>query len=118
HADRVRFHSWVQWLLDEQLARAGAELPLVADLAVGIDPKGADGWAWQDLLAPGIRVGAPPDAFNAHGQDWGFPPFVPWKLRAAGYEPLAQTVRAALRHAGGIRLDHAMGLFRLYWIAA
>lgn len=116
HADRVRFHQWLQWLLDEQLAAAARELPLLCDLAVGFDPSGADGWVWQDVLARGMRVGAPPDDFNTLGQDWGLPPFVPWKLRAAGYEPLAETIRAAMRHAGGLRVDHVMGLFRLFWV--
>jgi 4-alpha-glucanotransferase len=114
--ERVRFHSWVQWLLDDQLARAGAELPLLGDLAVGVDPDGADAWVWRDVLAPGVRVGAPADEFNVSGQDWGVPPFVPWKLRAVGYEPLVQTIRAALRHTGALRIDHVMGLFRLFWI--
>ncbi len=114
-AERVRFHAWLQWLLDTQLAAAGS-LPLVEDLAVGFDPGGADAWAWQDLLALDVRIGAPPDEFNTEGQDWGLPPFVPWKLRAAGYEPFIQTIRTALRHAGGLRVDHVMGLFRLFWI--
>ncbi|MBK9181304.1 MAG: 4-alpha-glucanotransferase [Acidimicrobiales bacterium] len=115
-ADRVRFHAWCQWLLDEQLARASAHVGVVQDLAVGFDPGGADAWAWQDLLAPGVSVGAPPDEFNTRGQDWGLPPFVPWRLRNAGYLPFIETVRAVLRHAGGMRVDHVMGLFRLYWI--
>ncbi len=114
-SDRVDFHAWLQWLLDRQLARAGA-LPLVEDLAVGFDAGGADAWAWQDLLALGMRVGAPPDQFNSAGQDWGLPPFVPWKLRAAGYHPFIETIRTAMRNAGGLRVDHVMGLFRLYWI--
>jgi 4-alpha-glucanotransferase len=114
-ADRVRFHAWLQWLLDGQLAAAG-RLPLVQDLAVGFDPGGADAWAWQDLLALDARIGAPPDEFNRAGQDWGLPPFVPWKLRAAAYEPFVQTIRAALRHAGGLRVDHVMGLFRQFWL--
>ena len=117
HAETVGFHAWLQWLLDEQLETASV-LPLVHDLAVGFDPGGADAWAWQDLLALDMRVGAPPDEFNASGQDWGLPPFVPWKLRAASYEPFIQTVRAAFRHAGGLRVDHVMGLFRLFWIPA
>jgi 4-alpha-glucanotransferase len=116
--DRVCFHRWLQWLLDQQLAKAGEELPILADLAVGVDPQGADSWAWQDVFAHGARIGAPPDAFNTEGQDWGLPPFVPWKLRAAGYEPLIQTLRGALRHARGLRIDHVMGLFRLFWVPA
>ncbi|MGH9182974.1 MAG: 4-alpha-glucanotransferase [Acidimicrobiales bacterium] len=113
-APRVAFHAWLQWLLDVQ-AGAGT-LPVVRDLAVGFDPGGADAWAWQDLLAPGMRAGAPPDPFNTQGQNWGLPPFVPWKLRAARYEPIIQTLRASFRHAGGLRVDHVMGLFRLFWI--
>jgi 4-alpha-glucanotransferase len=115
---RVQFHSWVQWLLDEQLAAAAAATPasLLGDLPVGVDPDGADAWVWRDVLAPGVRIGAPPDEFNTSGQDWGLPPFVPWKLRAVGYEPLVQTVRAAVRHCGALRIDHVMGLFRLFWI--
>ncbi|MGH9185605.1 MAG: 4-alpha-glucanotransferase [Acidimicrobiales bacterium] len=116
HADRVRFHCWLQWLLDGQLSAAGDEIGLLIDVAVGVDPTGYDAWLWQDVLAPRVRVGAPPDEFNDAGQDWGLPPFVPWKLRASGYEPLVQTLRAALRHARGVRVDHVMGLFRLFWI--
>lgn len=116
HATRVRFHEWVQWQLDRQLATAAQTMPLVGDLAVGFDAGGADGWAFQDSLALDCRVGAPPDGFNPAGQDWGLPPFVPWKLRHAHYEPFLATLRAAFRHMGGIRIDHVMGLFRLYWI--
>ncbi len=116
-AARVRFHAWLQWLVDRQLAAAGtAGAKLIGDLAVGFEPDGADAWVYQDLLARGCRVGAPPDNFNAGGQDWGLPPFVPWKLRASGYEPLIATLRATLAHVGGLRIDHVMGLFRLYWI--
>jgi 4-alpha-glucanotransferase len=115
-ADRIGFHAWLQWLLDEQLAGAAGHLAVMQDLAIGVHPDGADAWAWQDFLASGVHVGAPPDTFNAQGQDWGLPPFIPYRLRAAGYEPFIQTVRAALRHGGGLRLDHVMGLFRLFWI--
>lgn len=118
HAARVRFHAWLQWLLDEQLARAGRPLRLVTDLAIGFDGEGADAWAWQDVLARGVTVGAPPDDFAIDGQDWGFPPFTPHRLRAARYRPLVETLRANLRHAGGLRVDHVMGLFRLFWIPA
>jgi 4-alpha-glucanotransferase len=115
-ADRVRFYQWVQWLLDGQLARAAAKIPLMQDLPIGVDPNGADSWAWQDVFAGGVSVGSPPDEYNMQGQNWGLPPFIPWKLRAAGYEPFIETVRGALRHAGGLRIDHVMGLFRLFWI--
>jgi 4-alpha-glucanotransferase len=114
--ERVRFYQWVQWLLDEQLARAAGEIPLMQDLPIGVDPDGADAWAWQDVFASGVTVGAPPDEYNTQGQDWGLPPLIPWKLRQAGYEPFIQTIRATLRHAGGLRIDHVMGLFRLFWI--
>jgi 4-alpha-glucanotransferase len=116
HADRIVFFQWLQWLLDEQLARAAAALPLVQDLPIGVDPGGADAWQWQDVLASGATVGAPPDEFNTLGQDWSLPPFVPHRLRAVGYQPFIETIRASLRHAGGLRIDHVMGLFRLYWI--
>lgn len=116
HDARVRFHKWLQWLLDRQLARCAGRLALMQDLPIGVDPDGADAWAWQDYLATGIGVGAPPDEFNTQGQDWGLPPFVPWKLRASGYEPFIQTIRAAFRNCGGLRIDHVMGLFRLFWV--
>jgi 4-alpha-glucanotransferase len=115
---RVLFHKWLQWLLDVQLERCSKEIALVQDLPIGVDPDGADAWAWQDVFANGISVGAPPDEFNTQGQNWGFPPFVPHKLRAARYEPFIQTIRAAFRHGGGLRIDHVMGLLRLFWIPA
>ena len=114
--DRIAFHEWTQYQIDRQLERASAVLPVMQDLPIGFDADGADAWAFQDVLAEGISVGAPPDEFNTKGQDWGLPPFVPDKLRARGYEPFVQTIRACLRHAGGLRIDHAMGLFRLFWI--
>jgi 4-alpha-glucanotransferase len=98
------------------LAEAARELPIVQDLPIGFHPGGADAWVWQDLLAGGLSIGAPPDAFNTQGQDWALPPFVPAKLRAARYEPFVETIRTVLRHAGGLRIDHVMGLFRLWWI--
>ena len=116
HPAELRFHQWLQWQLDCQLARASRVLPLVHDLPIGFDPGGADAWIWQDLLAKDCEVGAPADAFNPRGQNWQLPAFVPWKLRAAAYEPFIQTIRAAVRHAIGLRIDHVMGLFRLFWI--
>jgi 4-alpha-glucanotransferase len=117
-AERVRFHAWVQLQLDRQLDQASAALPLICDLAVGFHPGGADAWLWQDLIAPGVTVGAPPDPFNSAGQEWGLPAFDPWKLRAAGYAPFIETLRANLRGGGGLRIDHVMGLERLWWIPA
>ncbi len=114
--DRVRFYMWMQWQLDRQLARASEPLAIMQDLPIGVDPDGADAWLWQDILAQNVSVGAPPDEFNTKGQDWGLPPFAPRQLRAAGYEPFIRTIRAGMRHAGGLRIDHVMGLFRLYWI--
>lgn len=113
---RWRFHQWLQWLVDRQLQAASSEIAVMHDLAVGVDPGGADGWLWQDVLALDMAVGAPPDEFATLGQSWGLPPFDPWRLRSAGYQPFIQTIRATLSHAGGLRLDHVMGLFRLWWV--
>ncbi|MCT9010737.1 4-alpha-glucanotransferase [Streptomyces rhizosphaerihabitans] len=121
--DRVDFHSRLAWLTDAQLARAqrsardaGMVVGLVHDLAVGVHPDGADAWAQQEHFAAGMSVGAPPDAFNARGQDWGLPPWRPDRLAASGYAPYRRLLRALLRHAGALRIDHVMGLFRLWWI--
>jgi 4-alpha-glucanotransferase len=114
--DRVEFHQWLQWLMERQLASAGEGIDLMQDLAIGVDPAGADAWLWQDCMALSVRVGAPPDEFNTRGQDWGLPPFDPWRLRRLGYEPYIRTLRAGFRAAGGLRVDHIMGLFRLFWI--
>jgi len=116
--ERIRFHQWLQYQIDRQLARASAAMPIMQDLPIGFDAAGADAWSFQDVIADGMNVGAPPDEFNTRGQNWGLPPFVPDRLRAAGYEPFIQTIRASLRHAGGLRIDHVMGLFRLFWIPA
>ena len=116
--DRVAFHAWIQWCFDRQLAAASEPIRRVADLPVGVDPGGFDAWDWQGQLALGASVGAPPDRFNAAGQAWGLPPFIPHRLREAQYRPFIETVRAQLRHAGGLRIDHVLGLFRLWWIPA
>jgi 4-alpha-glucanotransferase len=115
-AARIRFHAWTQWLIDGQLARASRDIAVVHDLPIGLDVAGADAWCWQDLMARDVSVGAPADEFNANGQDWGLTPFIPGRLRAAHYRPFIETIRAMLRHAGGLRIDHVMGLFRLFWI--
>ena len=116
HADRVAYHEWLQWVAVAQLAEAARDISIINDLPVGTDPGGFDAWAWQEQLALGASVGAPPDRFNRAGQDWSLPPFIPHRLRAAGYRPFIETVRAALRSAGGLRIDHVLGLFRLWWI--
>lgn len=115
-ARRVRYHEWLQWHTDRQLRRAAGSLPVMTDLAIGVDPSGADAWLWQDAFAAGMRMGAPPDVFNALGQDWGLPPWDPWRLRGDAYRPFIETLRGAMRAGGGLRVDHVMGLFRLFWI--
>ncbi|MEU6012579.1 4-alpha-glucanotransferase [Streptomyces sp. NPDC047515] len=120
---RVDFHCRLAWLTDSQLAAAqraaldaGMAVGIVHDLAVGVHPGGADAWAQQDALAHGMSVGAPPDAFNAQGQDWGLPPWRPDALAASGYAPFRGLLRGLLAHAGALRIDHVMGLFRLWWV--
>jgi 4-alpha-glucanotransferase len=117
HAREVTFHAWLQWQLDCQLQDAGAGIILVQDLPIGVSGGGADAWARQDLLARGARIGAPPDVFNMAGQDWGSPPPIPWRLRASGYRALVEAIRATMSAGGGLRVDHVMGLFRLWWVA-
>ncbi len=114
---RARFHEWLQHRIAAQLADVAATgIQVIGDLAVGFCPTGADASEYRELLALDMRIGAPPDKFNTAGQEWGIPPFVPWRLRAAAYEPFIQTVRAALRGVHALRMDHVMGLFRQYWV--
>jgi 4-alpha-glucanotransferase len=117
-ADRIAFHEWQQFHIDRQLARAGREIGLITDVPVGFAADGFDAWRWQDLLAPDMRVGVPPDEFFRDGQDWGLPAFNPWLLSGAHWEPFVDAIRGAAAHAAGVRLDHVMGLFRLFWIPA
>jgi 4-alpha-glucanotransferase len=119
------FHAWLQWLADSQLAAAqdaaraaGMRIGIIRDLAVGCHPGGADAWAWQDVMVSGVSVGAPPDEFNQRGQGWNQPPWHPLRLAGQEYAPLADLMHSALRHAGGLRVDHVMGLFRLWWVPA
>ena len=123
HAEAVDFHRWLQWVLDEQLAatqlglrRAGMGLGVMTDLAVGVHWSGADAWSLQETYAAGVSVGAPPDPYNQQGQDWQQPPWRPDRLAEAAYDPFRRMVAAALRNAGGLRVDHVIGLFRLWWI--
>lgn len=124
-ADRIGFHRWMQWICDEQLEsaqkaarRAGMRLGVVHDLAVGVDLSSADAWTLRDVLAPGVSVGAPPDMYNQLGQDWNQPPWHPGRLAEAGYAPFRNMLATVLRHAGGIRVDHILGFFRLWWVPA
>ena len=123
HPEAVDFHRWLQWMLDEQLGTAqsaahgvGMSLGVVHDLAVGVHPAGADAWSLQDALAKNINVGAPPDPFNQIGQDWSQPPWRPDRLAELAYAPFRELIATVLRHAGGVRVDHIIGLFRLWWI--
>jgi 4-alpha-glucanotransferase len=122
-ASAVDFHRWLQWQLDDQLAaaqsasvRAGMSLGIMHDLAVGVHPNGADSWALQDVLALGVTAGAPPDEYNQLGQNWSQPPWRPDQLEEHEYLPFRTLIQAVLRHAGGVRIDHIIGLFRLWWI--
>jgi 4-alpha-glucanotransferase len=123
HRDEVDFHRWLQWVLDGQLAAvqrdaraAGMSLGVVHDLAVGVNPHGADAWGLADALARGVTVGAPPDQFNQLGQDWDQPPWRPDRLAELGYAPYRDMLRTVLKDSGGIRVDHIIGLFRLWWV--
>ncbi|CAN5515472.1 hypothetical protein BH23ACT9_BH23ACT9_30900 [soil metagenome] len=121
--EEIRYQRWLQWQADVQLAaaqraagEAGMAIGVLTDLAVGVDAQGADGWALADDLARGVTVGAPPDALAPRGQDWRLPPLRPDRLAATGYRAFRELVGGNLRHAGGLRIDHVMGLFRLFWI--
>jgi 4-alpha-glucanotransferase len=123
HTDEVDFVCWLQWLLDEQLAHAqdraattGMGIGVMHDLAVGVHPGGADAWRLGDAYGSGVTVGAPPDPFNQLGQNWQQPPWRPAALEASAYAPFRDLIRAVLRHAGGVRVDHVIGLFRLWWV--
>jgi len=129
HADAVSYSAWLQWVADTQLAavaartkQRGMAIGLYQDLAVGANSGGSEVWSWQSIFAignecnGGASTGAPPDELNLLGQDWGLPPFVPHRLRAAGYQPFIDILRANMRHAGALRIDHVMGLTRLFWV--
>ncbi|OYY93702.1 MAG: 4-alpha-glucanotransferase [Hydrogenophilales bacterium 28-61-23] len=120
HQARIEYFQYLQWLAAEQLDAAGAAahsmpIGLYQDLAVGVDLGGADTWSNQSLYAIGARIGCPPDDFSLLGQDWGLPPWIPERLREQAYAPFIAILRANMRGAGALRLDHVMGLMRLYW---
>jgi 4-alpha-glucanotransferase len=124
-ARQAEFHAWVQWLVADQVAaaqraaaEAGMSIGIIHDLAVGSHPGGADAWAGQDSFVRGVSVGAPPDLFNQRGQDWSLPPWHPGRLAACGYQQITDLIGSTARHAGGVRIDHVMGLSRLWWIPA
>lgn len=121
--DAVLFHSWLQFLMSGQMtqvqqgARAGGmEIGIIHDLAVGVHADGADTWRLGDLLAADVSVGAPPDMYNQLGQNWSQPPWQPEALADAAFVPYRDMLRAVLSHAGGIRVDHILGLYRQWWI--
>jgi 4-alpha-glucanotransferase len=123
HRDRVEFFEFLQWEADRQLAAAaaagrasGLSTGLYRDLAVGADPNGAEAWADQELVAPGASIGAPPDQLSRAGQNWGLAPVNPLVLRSQGFAPFIASLRANMRHAGILRIDHVMSLNRLYWV--
>jgi 4-alpha-glucanotransferase len=117
HTDAVKFHAWLQWLFTQQLERVDETIAVMHDLPIGFDPAGFDAWTWQDSLAANVTIGAPPDEFNRQGQNWGLPAFVPSRLREQSYEPFIDTIATAIGSSGGgLRIDHVMGLSRLWWI--
>ncbi|MCX8018233.1 MAG: 4-alpha-glucanotransferase, partial [Rhodocyclaceae bacterium] len=125
HAETITWHAWLQWLADGQLRAIAAQaqalgmaVGLYEDLAIGANPGGAEIWANQPAFADGAHAGAPPDEINLMGQDWGLPPFVPQRLREAAYAPFIAILRANMKHAGALRIDHVMGLMRLFWVPA
>lgn len=122
-SDLAEFYAWLQFLCDEQLSSAqqraldaGMSIGLITDMAVGIHPSGADAVNLAEYLAPQCSVGAPPDDYNQQGQDWSQPPWHPVRLAESGYQPWRDLLRTMLGNAGGLRVDHVLGLFRLYWI--
>jgi (1->4)-alpha-D-glucan 1-alpha-D-glucosylmutase len=123
HLERIEFFQYLQWQAEQQLGAAGRRshelglaVGLYQDLAVGVERGGAETWIHKDLYALDARIGCPPDDFNPLGQDWGLPPWVPERLQEAGYAPYIAMLRANMRIAGALRVDHVMGLMRLYWV--
>ncbi|HEX7968650.1 MAG TPA: 4-alpha-glucanotransferase [Stellaceae bacterium] len=123
HRPRIELHQYLQWEAERQLGEAaraaeaaGLSIGLYRDLAVGVDPNGAEAWADPSMMVTGASVGAPPDALNLKGQDWGLAPVNPVALRQQAYAPFIAALRANMRHAGVLRIDHVMALMHLYWV--
>ena len=123
HSQEVTFHAFLQWIADRAFAaahsqsvRSGMRVGLLADLAVGLNGSGSQAWANQEDMLRGLEIGAPPDLFNANGQNWGLTAFSPRALSSGGFHNFTATLRASMRNAGGLRIDHAMGLLRLWVI--
>ncbi len=123
HQGEIEFHAFLQWLAADGLARAqrtareaGMPVGLIADLAVGADAAGSQAWSRQEEMLEGVSIGAPPDTFNVHGQDWGLVPFSPRGLVRSGFRSFIDMLRAGFAHAGGLRIDHVLGLLRLWLV--
>ena len=119
----ILFYQYVQWLIDEQMKEIAEKardlnmaIGLYHDLAVGSVGGGSDAWSYQNAIAEGADVGAPPDDFSLNGQNWGFPPLIPEKLKETGYQLFIETIRKNMKYGGALRIDHALGMFRLFWI--
>ncbi len=124
HNKRIGYFKFIQWIADKQLTevvnqaqKAGMPIGLYLDLAVGTDGGGADVWANRSVHVSGGSVGAPPDAMNLLGQDWGLTPINPLRLIEQGFQPLVKALRSCMRHAGALRIDHVLGYMRQYWVA-
>ena len=124
HEERIAYYAWLQWLADKQLRHVtehaksrGMAVGLYLDLAVGCDGGGAEVWSNQEAFLAGAAVGAPPDAMNVLGQDWGLTPLNPKALVKQGFEPLAKALRSSMQYAGALRIDHILGFMRQYWVA-
>lgn len=123
HPDRVELHMYLQWIASQQLAAAqqsaidkGMAIGIYRDLAVGVADAGAETWADEGALCLKASIGAPPDVLGPQGQNWGLPPFNPDYLKAHAYKPFIDLLRANMTHCGALRIDHVLGLLRLWWI--
>ena len=122
-AGEIEFWQWCQWIVFDQLIRAqesahrlGMDMGIMSDLAVGVHSLGSEIWSTPEIFAPGMSVGAPPDMYSQQGQNWSQPPWSPRGLAKAGYAPLRDMLRSVLSYSGAVRIDHILGLFRLWWI--